>query len=225
VLGLGEAGAVAPAQLEVVLQEGREGGEVVGLACLHPRPAGRHAGAGHLGHQLAGDAHGLVEVAPGDADDVGLELVARRRFGEQRADALVGEALVGQAPDGGAHLPARAAAGGRHAHLLVPGHEHADAIEVGDLGQALAQLVHRARLAMSSMGSLTSRGGSPVVRAAPWLLRGAYCRIEGRKVAAVAAVAVSRGTVLPGGRPATSRQDSSVPPRCGAPRGRIQRLL
>jgi hypothetical protein len=143
VRGLGEAGAVAPAQLDVALQVGREGREVVDLARLHPRAARGHAGAGHLGHQLAGHAHGLVEVARGDAQDVGLELVARRRLGEQRADALVGEALVGQAPDGGAHLAARLAAGGRHAYLLVPGHEHADAIEVGDLGQALAQLVHR----------------------------------------------------------------------------------
>ncbi len=146
VLGLGKARAVAPAQLDVALQVRREGCEVVGLARLHPGAARGHAGAGHLGHELAGHATGLVEVAPGDAHDVGLELVARRRFGEQRGDALVGEALVGQAPDGGAHLPARLTARRRHAHLLVPGHEHADALEVGDLGQALAQLVHRTRL-------------------------------------------------------------------------------
>jgi hypothetical protein len=53
---------------------------------------------------------------------------------------------VGEAAHGGAQLAARLAAGGRHAHLLVPGHEHGHALEVGDLGQAFEQLVHRTSL-------------------------------------------------------------------------------
>ena len=115
VLGLRGARAVASAQLDVALQVRGEGREVVGLACLHPGATRGHPGARHLGHELAGDATGLVVVAPGDAHDVGLELVARHRLGEQRADALIGEALVGQAPDGGTHLPARLTArGGMH---------------------------------------------------------------------------------------------------------------
>ena len=58
VRGLGKARAVAPAQLDVALQVGREAREVAALARLQPGAARGHAGARHLGDELAGDARG-----------------------------------------------------------------------------------------------------------------------------------------------------------------------
>jgi hypothetical protein len=101
--------------------------------------AGHAAGLVEVAAGLVEVAAGLVERAAGDAHGVGLDVVARLRRLQQLADLLVGEALVGQASDRRAQLAAPCGAGGRHAHLLVPGQEHRRALEIGD--QACRQLV------------------------------------------------------------------------------------
>ena len=111
VLGLGEARAVAPAQLDVALQEGREGREVVGLARLHPRAARGHARRGPSRPRARrGRARALSKSRRATRTMSASSSSRGAAVGQQLADALVGEALVGQAPDRGAHLPARLAA-------------------------------------------------------------------------------------------------------------------
>ena len=47
-------------------------------------------------------------------------------------------------------------------------------------------------------GRVVRASSARVVRAASWALRGAYCRIEGRGVAAVGALAAPRASAVPG---------------------------
>src|SRR4029453_14672174 len=91
VLGLWEARAELPAQLDVALQEGRERRERVPLLGLQPRAARVRGSAGHLGDQLARHAARLVELAPRGPYDVGLDVVARRGRLEQLAHPVAGE--------------------------------------------------------------------------------------------------------------------------------------
>jgi ketosteroid isomerase-like protein len=142
VVRLGEAGAVAPAQLDLALQVRGERREVAVLARLQPGHPRRRRRARELGDELARHPARLVVVAARYPHDVGLELVARLRGLEQLAHALVDETLVRDAPHGGPHLAAPFGAGGRHADLLIPAQHSHRLLEVGDLGKALAQLVH-----------------------------------------------------------------------------------
>ena len=91
--------------------------------------------------QVGRDAPRLVEVAPGDADEVRVELRPGRRRLEQLADPVVDEALVREPLDRRALLRAPLGRRRRHDDLLIPGQELAQALEVGDLRQAAAELV------------------------------------------------------------------------------------
>ena len=139
-LDLREAGDVALAQLDVAPQVGRKSAKSERLA--RPRQTSWPAAAGvdELGDEVGGDPARLVEVPPGDADGVGVDVGLGLGLLEQLADAIVDEALVGQAADRRALLGAPPGAGRGHHHLLVPGEEDGHALEVGDLGQARAQL-------------------------------------------------------------------------------------
>lgn len=102
------------------------------LARLVPHHPRGGAGARDLGDELAADATAFSKSRRGHTHGVDLDVVARLRRRQQLADLLVGEALVGRAPD-------------RRAQLAVP----------GDACAACTPPGHRARSAAARSGSST----------------------------------------------------------------------
>jgi hypothetical protein len=124
-----EALDVAPSQLEVALERGQEGGEVVARAGVDPDLVPLRGGPRGLRAELGGHAPGLFPVAARDADQarvVGLvveRLLERAELLEQPADLVVGELLLRDPPDRRSDLRAAGVAERRHHHQLVPGRE------------------------------------------------------------------------------------------------------
>ena len=103
VLGVGEAGGVAPAQLDLARERVTEAPEVAGLASLDPGREAARALARHLDGERLRHARRLLVVAAGDAhepDVVGVGVGAGRprlQRVEQPDERRVDQARVGQA--------------------------------------------------------------------------------------------------------------------------------
>ena len=140
-----EALDVALLQLEVPLEDGEEGGEVVVRPRLDPDLVALRARAQHLGAELGRHLPVLLPVVTRDADQAGVvgvgieRLLERSELLEQRADLVVGELLVRDAAERRERLGARRVPAGRHRDPLVPAEHAHRPMEVGDLGEPLAE--------------------------------------------------------------------------------------
>ncbi len=139
---LGDAFPVLAGQLDVALQRGSERGEVIALACQAPALLALRAGLREFGGELLGHPPGALPVTPRDAHDVAVELLERLpvELLQPRAELLGGRPFVGQSRERPQLLRARRRALAGHHHELVPGGQHAQRGQVGQLGHALAQL-------------------------------------------------------------------------------------
>ncbi len=139
----------ATVEVDVGLQEGREGGEVRLAAGLGPGGAAERTRFADRRHKLGGQAPLAVVLAPRDAHQARVVGIRVGRFHlrlegvEQAADLVGGEAHVGEAAQGGQLLRAGLHAAGRHVGDLVPAEDLRGVLQIADLGQDGAELFHR----------------------------------------------------------------------------------
>ena len=107
-------------------------------------PGPRRSRAGELGSELIRHPPRALPVAPREAHDVAVEALERAlrraRPATGRAPRRGARSWVRRASVPSCCARAARALGGHH-HELVPAQQHLDAVEVGELGEALAQLL------------------------------------------------------------------------------------
>ena len=139
---LGQALPVGACELDVALKRGGERREVVVLARHQPALLALGMGVGHLRRELGGHPARPVPVAAGEAHDVEVERLQLLGFQLQQPaiDLIRCRAFVCEPRERAELVRPRLRALAGHHHPLVPGGEHGQRIEVGQLGHATAQL-------------------------------------------------------------------------------------
>ncbi len=140
-----EAFAVGACQLHVALEVRSEGGEIVRFASHAPALLPLGGSERDLRCQIGGYASGTLPVATGDAHHVAIDFaqIVSVELLQPLAELLGGRPLVGQPGQRAELMPPPCRARGGHHHQLIPGGEHLQGRQVGQLGHATSELLQR----------------------------------------------------------------------------------
>ena len=145
-VGRVEAGDVAAAQLDGALERGQEQLEVRRHLRLEPDRGRIGGGPRHLAGELGGHAHGLVVLAPGEADQRGVvgvrveRVLERAQLLDEAAHLGIDQRLMAELLEHGQVRAAARRAGRRHDRPLVPDEQRRDRSQGLDLLEATLEL-------------------------------------------------------------------------------------